>query len=440
MTNTNESPLTFGNILKGLFGIFAIVAVLIFAATKQNTGSGDADPAKGSLEMWGTIPQPQIQRYISEVQLTYQGLQILYRDIDEEDFTSRLTEALAAGKGPDLVMIPDTLFIKNRDRLFPIPSANLTQTVFKQEFIDHADMLIGSEGIYGFPAFLDPLVMYYNRDIYADAFLLDPPRTWDELMQHAEDIAVVDNFGDIQRAGVNIGTFNNNNHADDILAMMIIQAGNPITREASNGLILSVLEGDESTPNVAPKVLDFYASFADPIRNNYSWNTGLPEARTAFLQGDLGIYFGYASEYDTIVERNPNLNFEIASVPQLTDSLGARGFGKMTFIGITKLSDNIAGGFLVARKMTSSEFATSLASTAGVSTARRDLLRNRPPDLRPAIIRDSAVISRSWHVPDLIQSRQFFANALAAVRSGAVSSDSAIKQVSAELNSLLFPR
>jgi hypothetical protein len=42
---------------------------------------------------------------------------------------------------------------------------------------------------------------------------------------------------------------------------------------------------------------------ASSVRPEYSWNRSLPNSSDAFANGDLAIYFGFASEYAKMKEK-----------------------------------------------------------------------------------------------------------------------------------------
>ena len=62
---------------------------------------------------------------------------------------------------------------------------------------------------------------------------------------------------------------------------------------------------------VGESVLRFYTQFADPAKETYSWNKTFQNDKNAFISGKLAFYFGYASEYKDIQQKNPNLRFDI---------------------------------------------------------------------------------------------------------------------------------
>ena len=56
-------------------------------------------------------------------------------------------------------------------------------------------------------------------------------------------------------------------------------------------------------------VLKFYTDFADPLKDVYSWNKSFSNSRDAFSAENLVFYLGYASELQSLINKNPNQNF-----------------------------------------------------------------------------------------------------------------------------------
>jgi ABC-type glycerol-3-phosphate transport system substrate-binding protein len=98
-----------------------------------------------------------------------------------------------------------------------------------------------------------------------------------------------------------MGTTNNIDHWSDILALMILQN-----------------EGDLANPTnaVAADALSYYITFKKVYR---VWDETMPSSTYAFAKGNLAMYFGPSWRVFDIKGYNPNLNFKIIPVPQLSD-------------------------------------------------------------------------------------------------------------------------
>ncbi|MEK7526932.1 MAG: hypothetical protein AAB537_00745, partial [Patescibacteria group bacterium] len=98
------------------FVLAAVGGLILFASYK---GSSDADNLP-TAEIWGVIPESQIAA-IKEALNNDKTFKINYTEKRPELFYNNLIEALAAGNGPDLIIIPENLLRKLRSKIFTIP-------------------------------------------------------------------------------------------------------------------------------------------------------------------------------------------------------------------------------------------------------------------------------------------------------------------------------
>lgn len=156
--------------------------------------------------------------------------------------------------------------------------------------------------------------MYYNRSLLDSAGIIYPPKTWDEFRTMVPLLTKKDDNNKISQSAVALGQFTNITNSKDIIASMILQTGNTIVEEKEDGFV-STLE-DPSKYSLE-NTLEFYTDFADPLNDLYSWNKSLSDSRDLFSGENLAFYFGYASELQYLINRNPNQNFLMAPIPQI---------------------------------------------------------------------------------------------------------------------------
>jgi len=186
--------------------------------------------------------------------------------------------------------------------------------------------------------------------------------------------------------------------------------------------------------------LQFYTDFANPEKNIYSWNKSLPASDEYFSAGSLAFYFGYASELGSIASRNPNLNFLAAEMPQVTVSGFKLTSARVTGIAISQFSKNVNTAFIAANLMASSDFASSLANSLGVTPARRDLLATKPTDAYFPVFYSSALFARSWMDPSEKDTDDIFRRMIDGVLANTFRATDAILDANAKLSLLLNAR
>src|SRR3989344_9565558 len=106
-----------------LLGTVVFVVFITVLFILQNLGGGS--PSRATLEFWGVYDDRQsFSDVFSAFQRIEQGIEINYRQISYEDYEKALVDSLAAGTGPDLVMIHHTWLAKHRDKLSPMPEVS----------------------------------------------------------------------------------------------------------------------------------------------------------------------------------------------------------------------------------------------------------------------------------------------------------------------------
>lgn len=421
-----------------LCGLGILFAVLMFSG-KINVG-GKSQPASisGTVTVWGVLPYSAFEVMDTSVRAVYKNVTVTYVEKQKATFRNELINALASGEGPDLVIITPADIVQDSNKLLAIPYTSLPDATFRSTFIDQGSLFLNSEGTLAFPLFVDPMIMYYNRDMLTSSFIVNPPATWDELIAITPAITKKDPAGRLLVQTVAMGVFDNITHAKDMLALLLFQAGNRIVEwDAVSKKYVSVFGNtlqDGTSP--ATNALAFYTSFTNPLNTDrYSWNPTLRRDKDQFIAGNLAIYFGYASEIGDIREKNPNLNFDIALMPQRSATPVKSTFGTLYGIGVVKASKNPTLALTVAQQITTKESITAyLEKDSLLVPARRDLITGASPnDARKTIIYNSGIISRSWVDPDSSATTALFKRSLDQINAGSATPGSII----APMNTLI---
>jgi ABC-type glycerol-3-phosphate transport system substrate-binding protein len=422
----------FQMILMGLFGLFLIGGIIIFSTYKGNSQNAV------TVVIWGTIPQNDFSNIIQKTSL-YQSKEftVQYVEKKEEDFDANFIESLASGDGPDIFMLPSGKILKHRNKVFVIPYNVFTQRQFKDSFIEGAEIYMAPEGVLALPISVDPLVMYWNRSIFTDVKITEPPKYWDEFYSLANLISQKDGALNISRSAVAFGEFANISHAKEIILNLAMQAGTPVT--TWNGDKVQSVFGDSlGQPTIpAEAAVNRYTEFSDPAKSSYSWNRSLPDSTDYFLSGDLGLYFGFASEIGNLQLKNPNLNFDVAVVPTEREGKTNVSFANFNALAITKSSKNPSAAFSVISILSGADGAAAFSSISKLPPARRDLLNQKPVNAYESVFYDSAIRSRAWLDPSPTETDAIFKNMIESITSGRARTGEAVARASRELSSLL---
>lgn len=437
-------------ILLTIFGVVGVVAVLMFAGILP--GFKDAGPGEGKgveLLMWGTFPAEKIKPLISKINDDNQKVfKISYTEKDPLEYEGELVNAMAAGSGPDIwVLTPDMIF-KEKDKVAVITSVSYQERDFKDAFIDSASVFMkkyGTEtdptGIFGVPLAVDPIVLYWNKDLFSSAGVAKAPVYWDEFLTNVHALVKTDEAGNITQAGAAMGEFKNVKNAKDILSMLILQTGNSIL-ELGEKIKISFGEKGNRLINPTENAVKFFNEISNPNKTSYSWNEALPNSEIMFTNGLLAMYFGYAGEIGNIKQKNPHLNFDLANVPQIRSGDSLSGikatYGKIYSLAISKNSTKKQTALTAIISMSGPDFSKVFSESFRLGSARRDVLQGGSSDPILSIVYKSAIMSRTWLEPDSTEVYGIFKNMIESIITGRVKVSDAVNYASKQLKGLTY--
>ncbi|MCX6713875.1 MAG: extracellular solute-binding protein [Candidatus Vogelbacteria bacterium] len=417
------------------FGIFLAIAMLIFSGILPGFKS-TSGTAAGEVVMWGTLSSNFMSAVEGNVNTNNNQFKLIYVQKPAENFENLLIEALASGNGPDLILAPHEMIIRQQNKIQPIPYETVSQRVFQDTFVDGAKIFATTNGFLALPAYVDPLVYYFNKDLYTNAGIINYPKKWEEIVKEQPALTKVDSRNNILQSSVAFGSFSNITNAKDILAMLIMQAGNPIVYDAGDfKRRVSLSESFGYSPSPAVAATDFFLQFSNPSKVTYSWNRALPEARDVFIGGKLANYFGLASELDTIKGQNPHLNFDTALIPQQSGD-SRLTFGRFYGVAVLRTSKKLATAMGASTVLAGKAPAQVMVDSFGVVPVRRDILATGIADPFRTVFYNSALISRAWYDVNQTETSNIFRRMLDAIIAGQSTTNEAIRLAEEELKRL----
>lgn len=415
-----------------VFGVFIIIAVILFS---QSRGSGSSSV---NLAVWGTMSERDFDNVLSSAGLNQSDVQSFdYTMKNESSFSAEFTEALAVGRGPDLIILPVDGLIKEQDKLLLIPNESVKPADFVSTFVKEGELFQTPLGTYALPMYMDPMVLYWNRDLLAKSALAAPPVYWDEIYDYVSKLTTKDNAGNITQSAMALGEARNIPHVKEILSLLMLQAGTPITAYSGEELRAVLTESIASVQLPSIAALEFYTQFANPAKSYYSWNRSQLSADTHFTSGKSAMYLGFASELPVLKAKNPTMDIAIAPVPQSRASGQVSTFAKLYGVAIARSANDPVSALTGALALVSKDTASALADVTPYIPTRRDLLSDRPGDPAGFVFYAAALQSRGWLDPDPIKTKTIFTEMVESVTSGRARVDTAVNNANSSINTLI---
>lgn len=384
-----------------LLAVFVVAAVGGLVAFSLFKGKSSVPGGVAEVEVWGSFPDATFSAVTAD--LSGEEVKVSYRSIPIAQFEQTLIEALASGKGPDAIILPSDLVVRHADKLVLVPPDTLSERQFKEAFVEAGEAFWTPQGALAVPLVVDPLVSYWNRDRFSAGGIARQVRFWDELITATPRLKVVNRLGQIQIAAVSLGEYRNVTNAKEIISALLFQSGGKIVERGATGYGVSLQDFAN-----AGSALGFFTEFANPVKSLYSWNRGLPQSSALFANGDLALYFGFASEYARLRERNPHLNFSAAPFPQTRDSKLVVTFGRAWGFAALKTGKNPGGAMRLGFALADSTRMQKLADTLGIVPSLRTLVERKQESAARAVFYEAALQARAFLDPNPAETNALF--------------------------------
>jgi ABC-type glycerol-3-phosphate transport system substrate-binding protein len=262
-------------------------------------------------------------------------------------------------------------------------------------------------------------------------------RYWDEIYAAANNLSKKDAAGNLVSSVMALGEAKNIPHAKNILSLLLLQAGTPITGLVNQELRSQIANNFGTTLIPGDTALDFYTQFSNPTKVYYSWSRSLLDAQTHFTSGDSAYYLGFASELKVLRNKNAALNFGITTVPQSRVSGKTITFGRVRGVAISRGSKHLDTALLFATKLVSKEMIQALSVATNLPPTRRDLLSVKPAEAMLSVFYDAALQAKGWLDPDTTATSLIFRDAIESVTSGRVRVSEAINKANREIEAVI---
>lgn len=299
----------------------------------QPTGTA-APPV--TLTVWRVFEKPEVfSAVIEEYRKSRPNVTINVLEKNYADYELEAANAIAAGTGPDIWMIRNDWLAKHAAKLQAMPDGLLAgpTDAKRQAATSNLDVLkerypavvaeeaAADDKVYGIPLAIDTLALYYNKDHFREADIVEAPSTWNQLIELVPKLTQRDpnDRTKITRAGIALGSAKNVNRATDILMLLMLQNSTPMTSDGRASALFNGAISKTGGGTVFPgtNALEFYTGFADARKTVYTWNNGLPNSVDAFAAGKVSMMFSYAYLERTLLQKNPSLNYGVSAMPQV---------------------------------------------------------------------------------------------------------------------------
>lgn len=420
--------------------IIFILGILAFSGKLGGNKNSNTTPG-GNILIWGTLPELEFRQSLDITAGRQKDINITYAQVDSANLKNRLAEAIALDVAPDIIVSDLSSFYGIQTYTQNIPYTSYPEAGFRQTFTSATYDLLQPGGVLAVPLLVDPIVLFYNRDILAAAGFANPPKLWAELYDMAPEIIRIEGGQVIRQELIPFGQYKNVHNAWAILSTLFLQSRVPIAKVSSLGTKSVNISNSEiqDVAEAGAQVVEFYTQFSNPESEFYTWNRSMLDSKREFIEGRLAFLPSFGSEAKDIRDRNPNLNFAVSSIPQLnTNPAFTATYGNIYVASIVKKSQNILGAYTVLFDFANEDFQKSLAQGTMMAPALSSAIMTPPETTYLPVVYKSALVAKTWYNSDMNLANNVFAQLIENVISGKLNISQALTQAERALNEQSF--
>lgn len=414
----------------GFFVVVGLIFLIVINVREPGAGS-----EKVTLTVWGVDQRDAFAKIVEAYKQFRSNATVNYVEIAQGSYEKALLEALAAGQGPDI------FYVRNRElpaamaRLLPVSPQQLNLVSLRALFPTVVEQDFVADGqIYALPLYLDTLALIYNRDMFDQAGIAEPPKTWDEFLRVVPLLRSVSESGQILRAAAAVGGSSNVDAGVDLVHLLMLQNGVKMVDDTR--ISATFAEGTAGRGGFG--AFNFYLQFANAASPYYTWNESQPLSLDAFSQGKTAAIFNYKSAIDNIKAKAPFLAARAGGMPQPTGAQVDINYPLYHGLAVSKQSRAQFWAWdFVLFATTRAEVSEAYLGAAGKPPALRSLISPRLSDPDFNVFARQALTARSWYEADEDAVKSAFERAIKAVLSGQADSARALIQAQSEVSLLM---
>ena len=279
----------------------AAVATLTLASCGFSGGSGDSAGGGNDLNLmvasYSDNTKAEWQQIIKDFEAKNKGITV---NLDVESWTdinNVIKTKIQAGKQPDILNIDAFAGFAADDLLYPAKDIVSAKTLddFQPAFNKNAS-IDGTQ--WGLPFIASARALFYNKDDFAKAGIMEPPKTWADFEADAAKLKAAG----VTPYGMPLGA----EEAQAETAIWFYGAGGGY----GDAKTLTIDSAENVTgATEMQKIINQGFTEANPGSTNRT------PLMNVFIQGQLGMQIGLPPIVGQIKDKNPSLKYGIAPIP-----------------------------------------------------------------------------------------------------------------------------
>lgn len=431
------------NIPKNKTAVFYtfVAPLLIFGLAAAFPGCKSEDVTKEvKLEFWGVFDDSDVyEELISDFNKEYSNIEIDYYKKNYVTYEKNLLDAMATGRGPDLMFLHHTWIPRYENKILAVPSDLISLRDLQDNFVDVVfDDFVIDGHIMALPLSIDSLALYYNKDILNTVGISQPAETWEDFLEDVKKITIKDERNNIIRAGAALGTARNINRSTDIVSLLMLQSGaQMIDEDRTKATFGQSVKIDGETFYPGKYALQFYTDFTNPLKAIYTWNNRMHYSIDAFYENKVAMMFNYSYHLPTVRAKAPYLNFGVSAMPQIRNSDKDINYANYWGMAVSRNSSKARAAWVFIVWLSEKENSQKYLELTKNPTARRDLIswQKNDPDL--GVFAEQSLTARSWYQVNNLTIETILADMIESVVMGEATISESINRAVSQMDVLI---
>ncbi|MDB9529254.1 sugar ABC transporter substrate-binding protein [Oscillatoria sp. CS-180] len=363
----------------GLWMAIGLLASWLISCGNPNSTSGAASDGPQEIEFWTMQLQPDFTDYfntlIAEFEAENPEITVRWVDVPWGDMQSKILTAVSAGTAPDVVNLNPDFASQLASKQAWLPLDDRVSSDAKALYLDKiwtANTL--DDESFGLPWYLTTRVTLYNRSLFEEAGITEPPTSYAELATVAREIK--------EKTGkyAFFISFVPEDAAD--VLQSFVQMGVPLVDD----------NGDAAFNTPAGKAVFQYWTdlYQQELLPREVLTQGHRRAVELYQAGETAILAAGAEFLSTIEKNAPEIAEATASSPQITGETGKKNVAVMNLV-IPRSTDAPEAALEFALYVTNDANQLTFAKAANVlpstTAALSDTYFTEPPaDAQPVTV------------------------------------------------------
>lgn len=351
--------------------------VLKFAASAGLMAAGGAGLARGAraqsevtLAVWTGFPElvPFYEAVAEAYSELHPNVQFTFFSTSLREAEQKLSAAVPTGTGPNIFDIGTNISVNFIEAGLIEPNAPEIDEYLRSgawnKFV--VDFFSTDDGSYGLPLMEGSRAsMYYNKAMFREAGIEEPPSTFPELIDAARKLTKVDASGRMTRSGISLRLSGQGSGIAEKFRFVLEPAGGALIVRTPSGKWHNGFDNDAGRA-----ALQFYV---DAVQKDKIDDPKILHDADAFVAGSTAMLFREAWVIGDIEKKSPSLEYGVAPIPSWTDGSPHKMLLQPWGIYVNGRSDDQEQAWDFLKFLTSAENGLRLTTMTGWLSERQDV-------------------------------------------------------------------